>query len=173
MEESQVKKLNRIFKEDVEEPVIIKAPLKELLEELKKVGTVESDKLYSDTIKKYTQVDTSKWDLEVEPDAYDNFIKVLEETECELGYSEQYPLTDEENNMRQNLKVYIMSPVIATRAPYFLEGFTRKNGYIYVSVEDVLKYIISDGEPFVTNLSSLKKLGNRKIKRTLGLKFRK
>lgn len=172
MEKVEIKNLNRIFKEDVQEPVIIKAKFKELLEELKKIDTAESNKLYEDVVKKYTQVDTTKWDLEIEPDAYNKFIEVLEETESELHYQNQFRLIDKENNIRQNVKLYTLSPEVCERAPYFLEGFTRKNGYIYVSVEDVLKYIISDGKPYVNNLGAVEKYGSKE-KSKLGLKFRK
>lgn len=172
METKEIQNLNRIFKEDVQEAVNIKGPLKDLLEELKKVGTTESDKLYEDTVRKYTQVDTSKWDLEIEPDAYNNFTKVLEETESELKYSNYFRTIDKENKIMQQVKMYEVTPLVSTLSPYFLKGFIRKNGYIHVSVEDVLKYIASDGELFVTPLSTLQKFGIKKQSK-LGFKFRK
>lgn len=147
--------LERVFKEDVTEPLIITASLKELLEKLKKVGTVESEKLYSDTVKEYTKVDTSNWDLEVDENGLNNFIKELEKTKAELRYNKQFILIDKENNVRQFRKLYTITPVISTRFPRMIEGFSRKSGYVEVSLEDILKYIKSDGEPFIGNLSYL------------------
>jgi len=143
-------------------PKIITMKLKDLLNELKLANTKESTDLLELTKNNYLNVDYSKWDLDIEDNAYVEFIKVLEDMEAELIYSKHFPLLDKEKHLRQEKELFTINIKIDTKWPKVLKGFSRKEGWKEVSVEDVLKYIASNGELFVTPLGYAWK--NGKIK---------
>ena len=136
--------------------------LKDLLNELKLANTKESTDLLELTKNKYLNVDYSKWDLDIEDNAYSEFVEVLEDMEAELTYSKHLPLLDKEKHLRQEKELFTIDIKIDTKWPRVLKGFSRKEGWKDVSVEDVLKYIASNGELFVTPLGYIWKNGEIK-----------
>lgn len=151
--------VDAVFKNVDNAPKVVKMKFKDLLESLEKVNTPESLELLNNTKNKYLNVDTTNWDLNIEETAYSEFIKDLEEMDAELCYSHQKPLVDGQNHLRQNIDLYTVNVEINTRWPKVVKGFSRKEGWRDVSVEDILKYIASDGDVFVNTLSYVKKLG--------------
>jgi len=147
--------VKELFTGRVKEPKIVTMKLKDLLNTLSEVDTLESESLRDSTLKSYLNPDYSKWDLDIEDDAYSKFIEVLEDMNAELIYSIHHPIVNKENKLRQEKKLFTINNKIDTRWPKVVEGFSRKEGWKEVSVEDVLKYIASDGEPFVNPLGSL------------------
>lgn len=154
--------ITNLFNKENHEPKIITMKLKDLLNELKLANTKESIDLLELTKNNYLNADYSKWDLDIVDNAYSEFINVLEDMEAELIYSKHLPLLDKEKNLRQEKELFTINIKIDTKWPKVLKGFSRKEGWKEVSVEDVLKYIASNGQLFVTPLGYVWK--NGKIK---------
>ena len=147
--------VKELFTGRVKEPKIVTMKLKDLLNTLSEVDTLESKSLRNTTLKNYLNVDYSKWNINIEEDAYSKFIETLEDMDVELMYSLHHPLVDRENHLRQEKKLFTISIKTDTRWPKVVEGFSRKEGWKEISVEDILKYIASDGKIFVSSLGSL------------------